>query len=56
MGIDISNFSIVCVHKVIQEENVLNSWDQNWSMENLLLKPEMFYHNSDVSKYDFCFH
>lgn len=53
MGIDISNFSTVYVHKVINEENVLNSWDRNWSNENLLLKPEIFCHNRDVSKYDF---
>lgn len=53
MGINISNFSTVYVHKVINEENVLNFWEQNWSNENLLLKSEMFCHNSDVSKYDF---
>lgn len=53
MGIDINNFSTVYVHKVINEENILSSWDQNWSNENLLLKPEIFCQNSDVSKYDF---
>lgn len=53
MGIDINDFSTVYVHKVINEENISSSWDQNWSNENLLLKPEIFCQNSDVSKYDF---
>lgn len=45
MGIDIN----VYVHKVSNEENVLNSWGQNWSNENNFKDC----HNSDVSKYDF---